>query len=111
MSRSLYAQYILEREDFEIFEDEKGFATFKCTGDECYIRDIFVAKEFRRQAAGTMYADEITKIAKARGCKFLTGTVYPAANGATSSMAALLAYGFKILESRNDRIVLMKEIL
>lgn len=111
IKESLYAEYIKERENFEIIEDERGFATFKTfENGECYIRDIFVRKEYRKSNIASMYADQITEIAKRRGCTYLTGTVSPKANGSTISMAVLLGYGFKLLDSQNDKIVFIKEI-
>ena len=108
--KSLYCQYIKEREDFEILEDENGFATYKISGAECYIRDIFVKPEFRKMNLASKYADEIAIIAKNQGCTHLSGTVSPAANGATQSVQVLLSYGFKIARSTNDLIIFVKEI-
>lgn len=108
--KSLYAQYIEEREGFSIVEDEKGFATYIINEDECYIRDIFVRPEFRKENIASKYADQITEIAKKAGCKNLTGTVIPMANGATTSLKVLLGYGFKLLQATQERIIFIKEI-
>lgn len=108
--KSLYAQYIKEREDFEMVEDEFGFASYKIFGAECYIRDIYVVPEKRKTAIGTSYMEKITELARESGCTHLTGTVFPAANGASESMAAILRGGFKIQASTSDKIILMKEI-
>ncbi len=108
--KSLYGQYIKEREGFEILEDENGFATYKISGKECYIRDIFVKPEFRKMNLASKYADEIAEIAKKLGCTHLSGTVAPMANGSTQSIQVLLGYGFKLLSSDNQKIVFIKEI-
>ena len=107
---SLYGQYIKERENFEIVEDESGFATYKISGNECYIRDIFVKPEFRKMNLASKYADEIAAIAKEQGCTHLSGTVAPQANGSTQSVQVLLSYGFKVARSTNDLIIFVKEI-
>lgn len=106
----LYADYIKEREDFECVHDENGFATYKISGTECYIRDIYVKPELRKSNIASEYADKIAEIAKSKGCTHLTGTVAPSANGATASTQVLIAYGFKILRSTSDLIIFMKEI-
>lgn len=108
--QSHYGLYIKEREGKSILENEHGFFTYKIQGEECYIEDIFIKKESRRKNIGTEMADEIYKIAKASGCKFLTGSCIPSTNGATESMKAMLAYGFQIHSCTTDRIVLFKEI-
>lgn len=110
MMKSLYAQYILEREDFEIIESEKGFATFQIKDGLCYIRDIFVKRELRDKRVAADMADQITLIAKERGCVELIGSVCPEARGATSSLKVLLAYGFKLKSSQNNLILFTKGI-
>ena len=107
---SFYGQYIKEREGKDILESEHGFFTYKIHGEECYIEDIFIKKESRRKNIGTEMADEIAKIARDAGCKYLTGTCIPSTNGATESMKAMFSYGFRIHSCVNDKIILYKEL-
>lgn len=110
MMASHYAQYILERENFQIIEDERGFATYFIKGEECYIRDIYIAPEFRLKGAGTEFCNEIEKIAKAAGCTYMTGTVVPTMRGSTESIQACIKAGFKLLFSTPEKIILKKEL-
>lgn len=107
---SLYSEYIQERENKSIVEHDKGFATYKIIGLECYIIDIYVKPEARKEGLASKMADEITEIAKSKGCKILSGSVYPAANGSTESLKVLLAYGFKLHDAQNGMISMYKEI-
>jgi GNAT superfamily N-acetyltransferase len=108
---SNYALYLRERDpEKEIYEDEKGFVTYIITGEECYIVDTFVKKEYRNKGIASYYGDTVTKIAKESGCTYLTGSVCPMANGATGSMKFLLSYGFKLKSSINNLIFFRKEI-
>jgi GNAT superfamily N-acetyltransferase len=107
---SLYGQYLKERENIDIFEVEQGFGSYMIEGEQCYIRDIFVTKEHRKAALATYIADEITKIARAAGCTYLTGTVVPSAAGANTSMKVLIGYGMSLHSSTNDLIVFKKDI-
>lgn len=109
--KSHYGQYLKERENFEIIEDERGFATYIILGEECYLRDIWIAPEFRKSGVGRSFCDEVEKIAKANGCKYLTGTVVPNTKGATGNMVAVIKCGFKIHSSTHEKIVLIKEII
>lgn len=107
---SLYGDYIKEREDKEIIEDQYGFATFVFLPEHCYIVDIYVKPEFRKQNIASKYADQITVMARERGYSKLLGSVAMKAHGVTTSLRVLLAYGFKLQESNADMIYLVKEI-
>lgn len=107
---SLYGQYVQEREGKQIIENECGFATYKIFGEECYVVDIFIKKEFRRSSQASGLADHIALMAKEAGCKFLTGTCAPSTFGATESMKAMFGYGFKLHSCTEDKIILIKEL-
>lgn len=106
----MWAEYFKEREGYETLETDKACLSYKISGEECYIKDIFVLKEHRRSMVGTEIADKCSEIARSLGCKFLSGTVVPSANGATSSTMALIAYGFEIKSAHNDLIIFTKDL-
>lgn len=112
MEKSLYALYINERENYEIVESEKGFATYKIFPEnkECYIRDIYVHPKFRDQKIASKMADEIAIMAKEKGCTHLTGSVDTNTNGSTTSVSVLLSYGFKIMKTNYSAILFIKEL-
>ena len=107
---SLYGQYINERESFEIIENNCGFASYKIINNECYLRDIFVSKDYRKMHVARKLADEISFIAKEKGCIRMYGTVVPSAPGSTLSIKLLLEYGLSLHQSSNDFIVLAKDL-
>jgi GNAT superfamily N-acetyltransferase len=108
---SLRARYVKEREGFDTLETIDGFAEYKLFKDECYLRDIYVVPDKRKSDVATQLADRVSHIAKAHGCKFLTGSVSPQANGATESLKVLLAYGFKLRSASPELIIFSKDIL
>ncbi len=109
--RDLYAEYMLEREGVPVHRiGDLGFATYVISGDECYIADIYVVPEARKEGIGARLADEIEVIAKDKGCKFLTGSVVPSANGSTESALAMIKVGFKLSASRDNFIVFSRSI-
>lgn len=110
MEASTYSLYISEREGKSIIESEKGFAVYYFINNACYVQDIFVKKEFRREKVAAGMLDAITKIAKDKGCNFLYGSVCPSANGSTESLIAALYYGFKLDSSVDNFIAYKKEI-
>lgn len=107
---SLFGDYLKERGLKDIVENEHGFATFIINGVECYIEDIYVAPEARKGKLASAMADQIARIAKDSGCTVLTGSVVPQAKGATESCKVLLAYGFKVLASKEGLIMFGKEL-
>ena len=115
---SLYGHYIKEREAFEMVYSYKskqdsnptGFATYKITGNECYIRDIYVDPLFRQSGAAKQMADQIADIAKHEGCMYLIGSVSPSAYNSHDSMIVLLHYGFKLLRCEFNLIYFVKEL-
>lgn len=98
---SLFADYKKEREGKEAIEVDNGFVTYKVYGDSVYIEDIFVSKEQRRTGLASQLADMVVIEAKKQGCLKLLGTVDPGAIGASDSLKALMAYGFKISPIQN----------
>lgn len=108
---SLYCQYIKEREDKDIIETDKGFATFKVFDNgECYLQDLYVVPEYRKTKLATEMADKVTIIAKERGCNKLIGSVCVDDKFATRNMKIFLSYGMEIHKSIGSVIFLSKDI-
>lgn len=108
---SNFAEYLLERTNREIIEDDRGFATYYYADDlGCHIEDIYVRPDFRNSGVAKEYADKITDRAKERGCKFLYGSIVFPGHGKTASAKVLLAYGFKLHSATNNFILFKKEI-
>lgn len=108
--KSLYGQYLEEREDMGIVENDYGFATFKMNQEECYIRDLYVVPEARKKHIASALADQIVELAKENGCKYLTGTVCPAAKNSNESIKVLMAYGMSLHSASQNLIIFKKDI-
>ena len=88
-----------------------GFATYHIHKDgECYIEDIYVVKEKRKDKLASIMADEISKIAKENGCRILTGSVNLEINDFEISQKVLKAYGFKYAGTLNNVEAYTKEL-
>ena len=109
-SKSLYAKYILERENKSCLETEDGFATYVYNEDYVYIEDIYVVPEKRKENIAASLADKIAEEAKAKGYKKMVGSVVPYAKGATNSLKVLLAYGMRLSHSNEHIIYFTKEL-
>lgn len=107
---SLYAEYVRERENKHILEDDKGFITYVVNGDECYIVDMYIKEKHRRSGHGIKQADQVCEAAKRLGCKYITGSVDPRTNGATYSMKLLINYGMEVLMVKDSLVYFVKEL-
>lgn len=105
-----YKEYLAERESKSCFETPHGFAIYQIQGDECYLKDIYVQPEHRKHGYASRIADQISEIAKGRGCRWLVGSVSPPANNSHISLLVLLAYGMKLKRADKDIIYFYKEI-
>jgi L-amino acid N-acyltransferase YncA len=107
---SMWADYTSERLGKLTLEKEYGFVVFHFQGETCFIDDLFIVKEKRLKGLGSQLADEVAFIAKGNGLKNLICTVFPKALNSTESLAAVLAYGFKLMGSDQQYIYMKKEI-
>lgn len=106
----MFFEYQSELWDRNGFENETGFVTFKITGPECYIVDIFIWPHLRRTKAASTLADQVAEVAKSKGCKFLTCTVSLAQKNPTLSTKAVLGYGFELVQSNADFLIFKKDL-
>lgn len=106
----MYPAYLKEREGLETLETTHGFALYKIQGNECYIQDIYVVPEKRKSHIATQMADAVAEIAKSKGCKWLVGSVSPAANNSHASLLVLISYGMKLHKADKDIIFFAKEL-
>jgi GNAT superfamily N-acetyltransferase len=111
MTPSMYAAYVAETTHGHVLETEQGFATYVYPDDATvYVKEIYIHPDFRKRGVASAITDRIEEEAKQRGCSKMLGSVVPSAKGSTSSMKALLAYGFEIDSSSADFILLRKAI-
>lgn len=106
----MYGDFLKEYHNKEILETDKGYLTYQISNNECYVTDIYVKPEFRRSHAAFDLADEITIIAKERGCTKLVGSVVPSFKGSTENLKGLFLYGFRLQTSAPDFIIVVKDI-
>lgn len=107
---SLYAKYIKELKNYDIVEDEFGFASYGFEEDCCYIEDIYVVPEKRKDGIASKYADRVAEIAKGLGYKYLIGSVVPSLPNSHYRQEVLLRYGFKLHASKENIVYYIKEL-
>lgn len=108
---SLYAQYLSERTNDQILENEQGFITWRFLNDkQVYIVDIFVKKEFRKTKVASTLADYVCSIAKNLGYKQILGTIVPSTKGSNASLRVLWGYGMTLFSAEPDLIIMKKDL-
>lgn len=107
---SLFGDYIKERLNKSIVENENGFATYYYVSDVCYIEDIYIVPHMRKSKEASKLADMIAKEAKNHGFKWLYGSVSMKALNPTTSVKVLLAYGFELARVEDDAIYFKKSL-
>ncbi len=108
---SMFGDFKKELEGISEIESEFGFATYKITGEEIYIEDIYIKPEYRKSKHASDLADAVSEIGTRNGCKRLWGSVCPSKNNSTISLKALLGYGFSLRSSKDNFILLVKELI
>jgi L-amino acid N-acyltransferase YncA len=108
---SLYGQYILERANKHIIENDNGFAVYSFPDNNTvYIEDIYVIPEKRKSMIASEFANRIATLAKELGKTRMLGSVVPTANNSTISLQVLINYGMKLHSCDKNFIVFEKEL-
>jgi len=107
----LYKQYLKERENIELIEDDHGFATYrKLDNGDYYIIDIYIEPEFRRSGLARELSKKIKDIAIEDKATKLIGSVCISTNNVTVSMAAVIGDGFKFTHANGNMLWFSKDI-
>ncbi len=106
---SFYADYVRERFNKQVWEDQTGFIVWhyvetKGMGRCLYIEDIYVEPQHRLHGAAARMADQVVEEAAANGVFTVLGTVDVTAFNASDSMKTLLAYGMVPLSTEGNLV-------
>jgi len=111
---SLFAGYMREKEKMDVIEiDDKGFLSYRLDKKVAHVDIIYVDPKFRREGIGTQLADMLYEKHN-KEIEALTAVVDVSHNNPTSSMKAILSYGFEIVgisHKNNNEILLYKDLM
>ena len=112
MKKSLYGQYIAEREGNIILETEFGFATCQIEENSIYLMDMYVVPEKRQTGVGRDFLNKAAELAKEHNKSIITTSVCYNTNNPETSMLAILSCGFKFfnVKESDNMIYFYKEI-
>ena len=107
---SLYGKYIKEKFNFDIIEKEYGFISYQIQGETCHAFDIYIEPEHRNRSLAQKLFGEVEEIAKAAGCRAITGSVSPKSKEAGRTMLIFLLHDFEIVGVAENTILICKEL-
>lgn len=107
---SLYANYLAEKTDRKIIENDFGFVIYSFNKDSVYLEDIYIDPPYRKQGYARMLSDLVADKAREENIKKMYGSVIPSTKDSNDSIKALQAYGMKLESCTNNFIVFSKEI-
>lgn len=110
MSKSLYAQYLRERENAEVLEYDWGFAVYKMAPDHVYLQDIYIVPAERNADRGQELMQEVAAIARTKGIKTMFGSICPSAKNSAKMERIMLHLGFELDSCGHDIIYYKKSI-
>jgi hypothetical protein len=94
---TLYAKYILEREEMNILEDEYCFVTYRILGQSLYVKDAHIEESKRGGFTYKRFLNELIEIAKAQDCRAIMTTVYLWDKNKDYNLQCNLKAGFKVV--------------
>jgi ribosomal protein S18 acetylase RimI-like enzyme len=107
----LYADYLQERENAHILENENGFCIYKyLSPTTAYLQDIYVKPEWRKTAIGKKMLEDVVKICKKSNISALLASTDISANNPEVSALAILKSGFKFHKLEENMIWYVMEI-
>lgn len=107
---SLYGQYIAERQNMSILEDDISFVTYKKIDDALFIEDMFVVKEKRDSKLGLELLNKMIKIAEDLECNRIITLVDITTNNWEKTFNNLMKNNFKATKGEGSTIYLVKEL-
>lgn len=108
-----YRDYLRETysgQDCYIDPQNRGWASYKIDGDECYINHCYIVPEHRNLALMSELCSHIEVEARGKGCKFVTGTVDINSTNPIRSLKMMVTDGYRIHSAHNNIIVMIKDL-
>ena len=107
----MYADYIRERSNDIIIEDETGFIQFRFLNEkQVFIVELYVLPEFRRSGLGSKLADRVVAFAKIQGCVELLAAVWVESKNSKISILSCIGYGMLPYGTSGESLLFRKEI-
>ena len=101
ISETLYAEYIKERENFDIIENENCFIIYKIKGDSAFISHSFTRKDLRQRGEMASLLAELCILLRMKNVLLLNATIDLRDVNASRTTLAALKCDFEIKAAEN----------
>lgn len=105
---SLWGEYIKEKYNKGIVEDDNGFSTYLIFNKEIYIEDIYIVPEKRDQNYWRILWKQLKPIILANECETISCCIFLKSNNPENSLGWLLKLGFKLTHIIDNNIIYLK---
>jgi ribosomal protein S18 acetylase RimI-like enzyme len=112
----MYAAYLLETQSKHMLETPHGFLTygFNCVPGvsfpHCYVEDIWIKPEHRKEHHAARMADKVADIARERGVTKMLGSVSLCRKNADANLEVLKHYGMRLFAAHEQTIFTIKDL-
>lgn len=107
---TFYAKYIKDREELVILENEFGFITYKISGKECFLANMYIDENQRQKGKGRELISQLSEIAHAKSCDVISANIHINDKNASKTLLAALIVGFKIARAEYGTLLIVKDI-
>lgn len=95
---SLYADYVRERNKWDVIENDDGFLAFQFGDGVCWVRELYIRPEQRNKKCAKLMLDLLAEQCAKKDVKFFYATVCPYAREANAVLTMAINYGFKLCD-------------
>lgn len=110
---SMFADFYKEEFGWDCIQNEYGFIFYFIKGLECYVSALYIRPEYRSTIEAKKFFTQLKKIAKDRGCAFVTANIGAGPgreNLSSKIIRCYLSLGFKIANANNSQILLVYKL-
>lgn len=93
---SLYADYVRERNRWDVIENDDGFLAYQFGEGVCWVRELFIVPEKRNKHRARAMLDALAEQCAKKDVRFFYATVCPYARDSDAVLTMALKYGFKL---------------
>lgn len=107
---SMFLNYFKELEGQDAITSEFGFLTYRISGNECYVHNLYITPEHRNNKRAKALFSSLKQRAKEAGATIITCNVYFKNAGLKKNIAIYKKQGFKKIQENTNCVTMLKEL-
>lgn len=109
----MFFDYMEEEEGKKILKSDHAFIAYRVIGNELFVTDLFVKKEYRNRGHGLALAQTLPYVAKENKCVLITCNIFILPHNkdrAAEKVRLYSKFGFSIESANNNVITMIMEV-